>query len=327
MKIPKIFTHNLPLKIISLVTALILWASYGRISGEKTITHIDVAPTFSNLPSGYEIVTQDIGSIRLRIQGSTNTLKRITNEDFSVNIDLSSINQPSEMDIVVLPLLQYPSNLEILEVNPVSLEVFVDKTISANIPLYVDPENISNIPPGVRISDIKIIPPAITIEGPQSEISMVESIGIKPLSLPKSSQVESIMVNGQLDLPTRSPIRWKSETRRVGIQIFFEDIIEKREIRRIQLRVLPRGIECTLSQSFIDALVTGPLNLLERMQTEDYFAVIDLSGLDFKKNEKRDVTPRLQEEDKLSEISINPKQITVTFNESLQEYQSRMQTP
>ncbi len=324
MKIQNIFTRNILLKIISLIIAVILWVSYGRISGEKTITHIDIAPTFSNLPQGFEIVTQDIGSIRLRIQGNTNVLKNISNADFSVNIDLGSVKEPSELDIVVLPLLEYPSQVEILEVNPVSLDIFVDRTATENIPLTIDSENISNLPYGKSISRIDLIPSTVTVEGPESEIGKLGSIGIKPISLPGTSEQDSIMVNGQLDIPARSSIRWKSQTRRVGVHIFFSDIIDRREIRRIPIKVFPEGIRYSLSQTYIDALVSGPVILLDQMEESGYFARVNVSGINFKRNDSLDLSPQLLNQDKLSDISINPKVITITFNESLQEYNSRI---
>lgn len=333
MKIKPFFTKNILLKIISLIIAIILWVSYGRISGEKTITHIDIAPTFSNLAQGFEIVNQDIPSIRLRIQGNTSILKTISSASFGANIDLRAVQEPSDLDILVLPILDYPSQVEILEVNPSSLDISIDKTMTRNIPLYIDIDDIDNIPHGKRIKDVEIIPQFITVEGPQSLVEDVESLGIKPISLPRKDHNYSITVNGHLDIPPRSPLRWRSETRRVGVQIYFEDIFETREFRRVPIKVIPEDIKYTLApQNFVDTRITGPVILLEQIQDAlseqaeandqemSYYAIIDVSNIEFTRNQRLEVTPELLYQDRFSDIRLNPRNITIIFNESYDDY-------
>lgn len=334
MKIRPIFTENMLLKIVSVVLSIILWTSYGRISGEKTITHIDIAPTFSNLPEGFEIVTQEITSVRLRVQGNTRLLKNVSIADFNLNINLQDISQPSEIEVLVLPILQYPSQIEILEVNPVSLELFIDRTISRNIPLYLEKADISNVPYGKKITDIVLVPSHITIEGPQSEVNLLEPVPIKPITLPNIGTEPSVTVNGQPDLPPGRTLRWKSETRRVGVQIIFGDIIISREFRRIPIRIIPDNIKYSLSpQSFVDIQVSGPMILLERISEElrdqsldsilQFYAYLDLKDYEFNRNERKEFVPRILHTEKFTSLRINPRNFFITFNESYEEYLSR----
>jgi len=325
-------TRNLGLKLISLAIALILWliASGGK-NTVRTVTSFDVAPIIS-IPEGMEIVAQNYKNITIRVSGQTADISRLTKDDFSITVDLSTKNTPGKHDIAVLQYLDYPPQIQINEVDPPNITIELDRTVLRPVELIVPADAISNLPYGKRVERAQVVPPTVLVEGPQKELDKMDAIQVDAVNLPRDVPGDVISMSKRVSLPN-AKVRFKDTNgsrQTVNLRIQLADIIKPGDFRRIYIKTIPEGVEVRLApQTFIDVLVQAPVTVLDEMKQaasqNALYAYIDVSGGDFKKGEKREVEPVLLNEARFKDIKKNPQTLTVTFQESYSQYTKRTQ--
>ena len=79
---------NLPLKVISVVVAFVLWLA---VAGQSTVErNIQVPLEYRNVPAGMEIVGDPPGAVDVRLRGSSGNLARVVQGDVVAALDLSN---------------------------------------------------------------------------------------------------------------------------------------------------------------------------------------------------------------------------------------------
>lgn len=178
IKLWKLATKNIWLKIISLVFAILLW-SYVVNETNPVRTR-----TFSDLPVSINGMTQlnQAGlvplqdllkqqlTVRVTVNVSHRDYKQTTADTFSVSLDLSQITTAGTHSV---PIRVTPSNTDVsvLSISPASIDLEIDTLDSSVVPLQLNV--INTLPDDLIREDASLSPDTLTLEGPAQYLSRI----------------------------------------------------------------------------------------------------------------------------------------------------------
>ncbi len=169
--------HNLGLKIVSLIAALLLWFAVTREPvAEVAIT---VPVEFHNAPEHLEISTESIPEVQVRVRGPVRELRDISPAEVHAIIDLEQ-TKPGERTYDLNPKrIHVPEGIEVVQAVPSQMRLTFDASLTKQI--EVKPRVIGIFASGYRIDQVTAVPNRITIVGPASHVQGVEGAVTDPV--------------------------------------------------------------------------------------------------------------------------------------------------
>lgn len=122
----KIFLHNLGLKLLSLILALILWFYLAT----KNLDARDMVPVrlkFENLPSNLILSETSRDSVVVRVRGQKDTILVLLASDFSYVLDLSKATAGRRNYSLDKDKVLHPLNVRVIKVIPDKVEVVLEE--------------------------------------------------------------------------------------------------------------------------------------------------------------------------------------------------------
>ncbi|MDI6800590.1 MAG: CdaR family protein [Thermodesulfovibrionales bacterium] len=188
----KIF-NNMGLKILSVAIAISLWF-FVTYRGQSEMV-IDAPIEFKNVPERLELLKQNIKVVSLNISGHERLLKGLNPMAVRVVIDLANAKKGETLYYFDKNNVVIHSNIKVLRMDPMSVRVTLDESISKIVPVRV---NITGVPEsGYRIKSVKARPLSVEVEGAKIEIDRIfvlrtESLDISGLN---SSTIQNVKLN------------------------------------------------------------------------------------------------------------------------------------
>ena len=135
-KIKRAFTENLPLKALSLLIAIILWAV---VSGERNEEWSYPVPLdIINQPEDLIITNNVPGTLDLRLQGSHSFIKGLNPKDLAVQIDTSMATRGSNIYYITPDLISTPRGATVTRINPSYITLDIEKLARKQVSLMAD---------------------------------------------------------------------------------------------------------------------------------------------------------------------------------------------
>jgi YbbR domain-containing protein len=164
----RIVVHNWPLKLAAIAVATLLYA--GLVASQDSIVYpgpVTVLPT--NLPPGTIITNElhDIDSIRYI---APDTVPRLRGEDFEATVDLANVKADGVPESVRVAVSAIDPRVTILDYQPRSIQVVLDKITSKSVPVEVQT---GPAPPGIDVGETTYTPHNVTVTGAASAVSQV----------------------------------------------------------------------------------------------------------------------------------------------------------
>lgn len=208
----KFFLDNLGLKIAAVLLSVALWF-FATSRGQSEIS-IDVPLVFRNIPSGIEMVNNNIKTISLNIKGQERLIKNIKLSDIVIYIDLSKAKKGKSIYYVTRDNIKLPHSLTVLNINPSSVKVIIENTITKTV--KVMPVIIGEPEKGYYVKSVEVAPEIVVIEGVSSEVRRFNTIKTESLDITGSN--ETFTQELKLDL-TGKNIRTKINDIKVKVII------------------------------------------------------------------------------------------------------------
>ena len=208
----KIFLENLGLKIAAVLLAVALW--FFATSRGQSERSIDVPLVFRNIPSGIEMVNNNIKTISLNIKGQERLIKNIKLSDIVIYIDLSKAKKGKSIYYITRDNIKLPHSLTVLNINPSSVKVIIEDTITKTV--KVRPVIIGEPEKGYYVKSVEVAPEIVVIEGVSSEVRRFNTIKTEALDITGSN--ETFTQELKLDL-TGKNIRAKINDIKVKVVI------------------------------------------------------------------------------------------------------------
>ncbi len=183
----KYFIENLGLKIAAVLLSVALWF-FATSRGQSEIS-IDVPLVFRNIPSGFEMIDNNIKTISLNIKGQERPIKNIKLSDIGVYIDLSKAKKGKSIYYVTRDNIKLPHSLTVLNINPSSVKVIIEDTITKTV--KVRPVIIGEPEKGYYVKSIEVAPQIVVIEGIRSQVRKFNTIKTESLDITGSNETST----------------------------------------------------------------------------------------------------------------------------------------
>lgn len=247
--------------------ALLLWLyaiGYDSTFFDRKITNVPV--TITGIDTLYEnkrfMVAEELDiNITVTISGKRSQINSMSADDLVATVDVSEIEQAGEasLPIKVTP----PNGINVVELNYDSVVLFLDEFVVKTVPVNAVLNNYV-LPNGLKLGESKVNPVVTTIEGPESELSRINSAYVD-LSL---GEVKGrISAYGPVLLRYDNGERVESKYIKIGVEQAYVNIEVYKE-KTIPVRVVFTGGVFTAESAVIrlsDDMITvsGNVNIID----------------------------------------------------------------
>jgi YbbR domain-containing protein len=164
--------RNWHLKLAAIGLALVLYTGFVYSGSFTDQTFAGLPIDALNQPDGAYPLTQSLGTVDVQYRIAS-TADRVTDETFSVTVDLSAYDmqrapQPQSLPVHVDSL---QDGVEILGFTPSSVRVALDKLAQRSVRVEVQT---GDVPPGLAIDTPRVSAETVTASGPQSQLGRVD---------------------------------------------------------------------------------------------------------------------------------------------------------
>ncbi len=191
--------HNWPLKLAAIALATLLYA--GLIASQDSSTYSGVIQvTAVNQPTG-TVVTNQLGSVEQIRYLAPIEVGRPSAQDFEATVDLTGVDPTGHPVNVRVDVVPNDPRITILEVEPRTIQVVLDETISLAVPVRVAR---GTVPVGIELGDTVFSPKTVTVTGPSTAASQVVAarvnVALDPsgLDFDRDVEVEPIDAAGEV---------------------------------------------------------------------------------------------------------------------------------
>ncbi len=165
-----LFDHA-PLKVMSLVIAILMW--YGVARDPVAEISLRVPVEFYRPPHDLDYSSDVAPQALIRLRGPARVLRDVAPESVRVIIDLQGAT-PGERTYDLSPdQIRVPHDVEVLQITPSRLRLVFDKRETRQV--AVKPRVVGTLPPGFRIQSVVASPSMLTITGPARHVSAIEN--------------------------------------------------------------------------------------------------------------------------------------------------------
>ncbi|MBP5199680.1 MAG: hypothetical protein J6Z82_03435 [Schwartzia sp.] len=161
------FLHNLPVKIVALLAACILWAFVMNDQNPSMESGFSVPLAVIN-PPGESKVTQNAENVKIKLRAPRSIFATISPDEIKAFVDLAGL-EPGTHPVHVQTVI--PQGVEVLTVTPDLVKFTIDPIVQKRMPVRIVRSGAS--PTGLTVAGIEPETRAVTVDGPQSSIAKV----------------------------------------------------------------------------------------------------------------------------------------------------------
>jgi len=188
-----------PVKVISLITAIIITVSFRFSTLEKRSFSVPLLIETNNMLIPLKSYTD---TVRVTIRGEVNSINSIPEKEIEAYIDLNKYTNEGSYNVPV-QIRKKGSALDVepLEINvsPVEVSVTLEQKIVRNIPVF--PDFSGTIAEGYELTSQSIIPDSVAAEGPRSIIEGLYDFHTETIDLEGRYGNFSLLININIDNP------------------------------------------------------------------------------------------------------------------------------
>lgn len=293
--------NNLPLKILSVFLAVMLWLSL--VTGEIQDISLYVPVKLTNIPDGYVAVT-DEHLINVHAKGP----KALVNEekfgDVSIDIDVSEMKPGYTNTIIEVKDIKMPPGLEVTDILPGTIEIVVDALNMKE--MKVAPTFIGEPAIGYKVGSVNVYPETVKVKAAKSKLEGQSTVETLPVNL--SDKRDPITYS--IGLKPYDGIQ-EYIPQQVEVFVVFKEDIQTKELKELNVRptLLKKGLKAKIKDTVIIE-VSGRVDLLENdVIRSNIYPTVDLSNVKSKGKYLRKV--EINDSMMFKVISVTPEKVRV----------------
>lgn len=315
------FSGNLGLKIIALVFSAILWLAVGFIDDPvQSEAYSDIPLTLKN----EEIITNDgkkfkimddIDSVRVVVRAPRSILNNINRRDITAVVDLRQRDPNTGVVPIKAVVSGYEESLKVTtETNPNNILIRVENEASKSFPISVMTEN--NPRDGYELGEMKVNPERVEISGSESTIEDIQNVVAKidVIGISENCEIKASLhiFDGNGNEMDQNGLQMNLGDKGVSVNV---QILPSKKVK-LEFGVSgnpAEGYYYTGLSSVPETInVYGTKEVLKGLDSIKIPAkVIDISGVDSKREYMIDISPYLPEGVKLTDETANNVIVTV----------------
>ncbi len=209
---------------------------------------------------------------QVKIRGPAPSVERVKSAKQKFIIDLSgaSLKYNAVLDEKQLRL---PPAVEVLDVLPTKISFRLEEIVEKE--LEVVPDTAGGVPGSYKFEGIKVIPNRVFVRGPRSEVEVLKSAFTQQILLSRlsGSQVVSVPLVSPGELS-------RLNVGSVSVEVAMSEIQAVKSFKGVNVKVVaPYGFAASVEPSKVEAVLTGPSSVLDRLDGSSISLVADGSLL------------------------------------------------
>jgi YbbR domain-containing protein len=261
------------LKALSLVMAIFLWMF---VAGEETVERgLRVPLELVQFPHGLELQDEAPTVVDVRVRGSSATLSQVGPGDIVAFLDLHTARAGRRVFQLTPEQVRVPFNVEVVQVSPASITLVFESSITKTVPINPSYEGMPA--PGYVVGKVTVQPGTVDVTGPESAVDRTNEAVTDAVSVNGAHEavVENVTI-GVLD----AAIRLKTpRVATVRVEILPGPRERLLRDQPVHIRNLGRNLTAQAVPSTIDVVLRGSREGLDRVETSEVVAFVDLAGL------------------------------------------------
>lgn len=261
---------NFPLKLVSLVLAVLLWFV---IAGEKTSEMgLSVPVELQNFPKDLELTGDPVDTVEVRLRASPGIIQRLTPGDVSAHIDLVDAREGERIVHLTPDSVRVPFGVTVVKISPSIITLNLERTLQKTVP--VRPRLLGRPAPGYEVGEMTTEPAEVRISGPKSRVQEVESAYTEPVSV---EGAEADVVD-HVNIGLEDPLLRIQGNPRVRVTARVREVEHTRtfpglpvEVRRGSFAARPPRVSVVLA---------GPASVLDQADSTAIHAYVDAGQVD-----------------------------------------------
>jgi YbbR domain-containing protein len=211
-----VIRRNLPLKLLSVFLAILLWSviSRGR-GGEMMEISAGILIELHNLPPDMEVMRGPVERVNVRFSGPRRTVSRISQMGLSIPVDLTGAAEGETTIELFNSDIKVPERVTVTRVSPSSVSVSLERTIRKEVPVVLAIQG--KVKEGFGVSTISVKPKMIDISGPRSIMGRINSLRTSVINVEGAS--ETLKGETALSMPEDGVRALKWSTVRYEIKV------------------------------------------------------------------------------------------------------------
>lgn len=169
--------HNIGLKVLSLIIAVLLWLAVARAPMTEVAVHVPLE--FQHMPDSLEISTERLPQVQVRVRGPERLVRALDQAEVHATIDLFGAHPGERTFDLTGRQIQVPHGIEVVQVVPSQFRISFDRRATKR--LEVHPRVIGTFASGYHIADVYADPAEVTIAGPEKHVEAIDSAITDPV--------------------------------------------------------------------------------------------------------------------------------------------------
>lgn len=169
--------HNLGLKLVALIAAVLLWFAVTREPVAEVALTIPIE--FHNSPEHLEISSESIPQVLVRVRGPVRAVRDLSPSEVHAVVNLEQA-RPGERTYDLAPQqIHVPDGIEVVQAVPSQLRISFDSRATRQVD--VKPRVIGTFASGIRIGAVTAMPETVMIIGPSKHVQGVDAAITDPV--------------------------------------------------------------------------------------------------------------------------------------------------
>jgi len=263
---------NWPLKLLSLALAFAVWVS---VTGDAGVVQDFSVPLDILLDDDAVLASTPPNTVTVRFRGSESLMRRLDPVPIAMRIDLrDSGHGERDVQLSDSDLAGLPRGVDVDFVEPDRLSLTLDQRLRRDLP--VETTFLGQPPDGYAFYGEQINPERLWVEGPQAEVAPIEVLRTSPIRLDQRTEPFVVRVAA---VPEGQHVR-VVDPRPVEIAVIVDAAPIERTFEELPVRLRGQGPRTTVLPREVSVTLSGPPRLLDHIQPEEIYAIVDAGGID-----------------------------------------------
>ena len=178
---------NLPLKILSVLLAMLLWAVISRGRGAEMMEiSLGIPLELHNLPKDMDVIQGPVERVDVRFSGPRRIVSKLSQMGITVPLDLTGAADGETTFELFTSDIQVPERVTVTRVSPSNINVVLERVLHTKVPVFLQTEGEPK--EGYVIGKPSLTPPVMEIRGPGSILGGVEKLFTSPVTIQGASE-------------------------------------------------------------------------------------------------------------------------------------------
>ncbi len=262
---------NWPLKLLAVSLAFAIWVF---VSSEKRGVQDFEVPLDVRLPAHLALLEAPRATVTVRLRGPESLIRGVRPVGMELSVELTDLPAGvQEIQLAKTDLSGVPRGVEVDYIDPPSVQLQLDDRGKLKFP--IDVTFLGQPPQGYAFYGAHVTPDELTLEGPRSQLLLVEALHTQPVRLDQRTEPFTATVTA---VPGHASLR-VVETTPIKVNVEVDVAPVERTFTGVPVVAIGQVYETSVSPTHTAVTLSGPPALLERLRSRQLRLVVDVSKL------------------------------------------------